>query len=227
MLVDVIFLARTRNSQHKAMTQAAIDSCIAGAGSTPVRVTVVEQTPSYSYSGVNLIRDSSPFNFNRFANNAIRQTNGQFIVVANTDLTFEDGWLQPLLDANHPVVSPADPKVQGNFSQNTVGDQISQHFSGWCFMISRELFEQIGGFDDCVSFWCSDNVVVEQVKAVGILPMVVPASRVHHKISRTLVTVAKPDDLTWKQVYIFNQAYGKTLGEDNPRYLAWKRKVGL
>jgi GT2 family glycosyltransferase len=91
----------------------------------------------------------------------------------------------------------------------------------------RDIWEKIGEFDERVSFWCSDDAVVEQLKAIDVMPVVVVASRVHHKVSATLRDEPNRDELTWKQVYIFNQLYNQRLGEDNERYLDWKRRSGV
>jgi GT2 family glycosyltransferase len=89
-------------------------------------------------------------------------------------------------------------------------------------MIAHELLEKINGFDDCVTFWCSDDVVIEQVKEVGVQPMLVPKAVVDHQISVTLRQSPDRDDLTWRQIDIFNRKYGPHRLSNDPRFLAWK-----
>lgn len=208
MLVDVVFLSNAKEPDLQAMAQRAIDTCTAGT-SLPINITVLEQQP-VEYAGARTVHMPGEFNFNAFANEGARRGHAEWIMIANNDLIFATGWLEPLLAANHPVVSPKCPArpSQAHITANATGDANGVHLSGWCFMIRRDLWERIGGFDECVSFWCSDDVVIEQVKAVGIEPMLVPASCVEHLGSVTLGRMDDPDNkLTHQQLEIFHRKY--------------------
>jgi GT2 family glycosyltransferase len=111
-------------------------------------------------------------------------------------------------------------------TQNETGDKCGKHFSGWCFMIRRSTWEQIKGFDEDFIFWFADNATIEQVKAIGIEPMLVPGSLVQHLGSTTLnrTSVAERDAFTWAQCDKFNNKYGKTVFHDNPTFQHWKSK---
>jgi hypothetical protein len=182
-----------------------------------------------TYDGTTTVHKPGPFNFNAFANEAARMGRTPWLVIATNDLTFEKDWLKHLFRAQKPVASPIDPgaSTQADLNSDTGGWVKSRHFSGWCFLMRRDIWEQIGGFDERVSFWCSDDAVVEQLRAVDVMPVVVVASRVHHRVSATLKDEPDRDELTWKQVYIFNQLYNQRLGEDNDRYREWKRRSGV
>jgi GT2 family glycosyltransferase len=211
MLVDVVFLSNAKTVALQEMTQHAIDTCTTETD-LPVNITVLEQQP-VEYEGARTVHMPGEFHFNAFANHGVRMGSAKWIVVANNDLIFGKHWLEPLLAANHPVASskcPARPS-QAHITENTTGYDNGVHFSGWCFMIRRDLWEQIGEFDECVSFWCSDDVVIEQVKAVGITPMLVPASRVEHLSSVTLRQTDDPEGLlTREQLKLFNRKYRGT-----------------
>lgn len=227
-LVDVIILSKAANEPLHTMCQAAIDSCKAGAGRSQVNIIVIEQEDVLKYDGATTIRDAGEFNYNKFANAGARRGNAPWIMVANSDLVFEQGWLDALLDAGRDCVSPVDPshKTQRNVRHDEAGWQNGHHFSGWCFMVSRTLWTKIGGFDECVSYWCSDNVVIEQCRAVNEMPLVVAASRVRHLGSQT--AKKPPDDDTWAQVRIFNQKFPqRRLFSSDARYLTYCRKNGL
>lgn len=146
-------------------------------------------------------------------------------MIANNDLEFTDGWLHNLIAAGHPVVSPIEPNDvrQADITENTEGDVCGRHFSGWCFMINRKLWTEIGGFDTDVDFWCSDDVVIEQVKAAGVMPMVVKDSVVKHLGSQTLLQQPESvqTDWKWRNVYIYNTKYGKDKFNDHPAYKVW------
>lgn len=225
--VDVVILSKASDERLHAMCQAAIDSCKAGAGHHVVNITVVEQCPQSYRNAVTVYRDGA-FNYNQFANDVIRETTAPWVMVANSDLVFEDGWLEGLLATKRECVSPVDPshRTQKNVKHDEAGWQNGHHFSGWCFMVSRKLWERIGGFDECVTYWCSDNVVIEQCRAVDVMPLVAPASRVRHLGSQTAQKPA--DDQTWAQVRVFNSKYPqRRLFMNDSRYLNYCRKNGL
>ena len=208
MIADVIFLSNAKNVALQEMTQNAIDTCVAGSG-FPVNVIVLEQQ-SLEYQQATTAHMPGRFHFNAFANHGARLGSAPYIMIANNDLIFSDGWLAPLLSARHPLVSPKCPvrDSQSHITENTTGYGNGVHLSGWCFMIRRDLWERIGGFDECVEFWCSDDVLIEQVKAHGIEPMLVPASQVEHLGSVTLRQTDDPEEkLTRQQLEIFHRKY--------------------
>lgn len=227
-IVDVIILSNAKTNDYRAMTQNTIDSCIAGANALPVNIIVMEQQ-NVQYRGAQTVYAPESFNYNAFANRAARLGNAEWIMVANNDLIFEDGWLHNLLAANHPVVSPHNPGDyrQGELTENTTGTENGRHFSGWCFMLRRELWNKIGGFDESIKFWCSDDVTVEQVVAAGVEPMIVPSAIVKHLKSKTLGVHNPPDELTWQQVHIYNTKYGRDKFANHPSYKRWKAKNGV
>lgn len=224
-LVDVVMLSWAKNPQMARMTQRAVDTCIAGANSLPVNVVVVEQNEDVTYLRANTVHMPGEFNYNRFANKGAQFGSADWIMVANNDLIYHDGWLHRLLAANHPIVSPKCPRDrrQRDIEENTSGYTLVRNLSGWCYMIKRELWELIGHLDERVRFWCSDDVLIEQLIEAGVPPMLVADSHVEHLMSVTLKDDDDPDDLMWRQVEIFNHAYGADKFANDPRYETWKR----
>ena len=165
-LVDVVIVSGRQNRRLKSLTQATVNSCLAGANSLPVHVVVIEQHAGVRYQHAQTVFAGDEFNYNRFVNRGIQLGFAPWVVVANNDLVFHDGWLHELLAVNYPLVSPKCPNDsrQADVTQNSCGFINAQHLSGWCFMISRDLWHRFGGFDDDVVFWCSDDVVIEQAR---------------------------------------------------------------
>lgn len=227
-VVDVVILSKADNRRMQAMTQAAIDSCYFGTNGLPINIIVVENGMSYRYDKATTIHKRDKFNYNEFANTAAALGSAEWIMIANNDLTFKDGWLHNLIAAEHDVVSPHEPTDgrQKSLIKNEEGDVCGRHFSGWCFMIKRQLWEDIGRFDTDVSFWCSDDVVIEQVKAKGVLPMIVIDSIVEHNASTTVNAMpsAEQEDMKWRNVYIFNNKYNKNKFADHPAYIKWLKE---
>lgn len=224
-IVDVVMLSNATTNKLKAMTQRAITSCIAGANSLPVNVIVLEQQPDIDYVNATVVHAPGEFNYNAFANRGAKYGNAEWIMVANNDLLFQDGWLHQLLLADHPVVSPKSPPDirQRHITENTTGYNNAEHLSGWCYMLKRSVWEQIGGFDADFGFWCADDSLIEQLRAIGVAPMMVPDAHVHHLGSVTLNTLDNHDDVTWKYIDLFNRKYGQNKFANDSRFEKWKR----
>jgi hypothetical protein len=230
-IVDVIMLSRAETPELAEMTQEAINTCISGANSMPVNIIVLEQNPTIIYQHATTVVAPEEFNYNAFANIGAKLGNAPWIMVANNDLIFTDGWLHHLLAAQHPVVSPKCPKDirQRDIVEPKVGYQLVKNLSGWCFMLKRELWERMGGFDESVTFWCSDDALLEQLRALDAPAMLVPASEVEHIQSVTLKQrdSAVQDDFTWGQLNKFEQEHGPHRLARNASYLRWKQQYGL
>lgn len=224
-VADVVILSKASDRRTQRMTQQAVDTCFYGSNGLPVNIIVVEGGMSYQYEHATTIYKREKFNYNEFANTAAALGSAEWIMVANNDLVFRDGWLHHLIAAGNDVVSPHEPTDgrQKGIMKNELGDQCGRHFSGWCFMIKRKLWEDIGRFDTDVDFWCSDDVVIEQVLAKGVTPMLVKESIVEHHPSTTVNALprASQADLKWRNVYIFNKKYNKTKFVDHPDYQLW------
>lgn len=223
-LVDVIMLSKAVKYRDSLMTQKAIDSCINGANGLPVNIIVMEGGIG-QYRNATTVPKRGKFNYNQYANEGAAKGSADWIMIANNDLHFRDGWLHNLIAAGNPVVSPHEPNDprQKGIIGNLSGFECGRHFSGWCFMISRELWTKIGGFDTDVDFWCSDDVVIEQVKAAGVKPMLVKDSIVEHLSSVTLnqQTDDAKNDLKWRNVYIYNTKYNKNKFAEHPEFIKW------
>jgi GT2 family glycosyltransferase len=223
-IVDVIILSKAQKYRDSIMTQQAIDSCIKGSNGLPVNIIVIEGGVG-QYHGATTLPTRDKFNYNEFANRGAAVSKAEWIMIANNDLIFRDGWLHNLLSAGNEVVSPHEPTDarQKSIIKNELGDQCGRHFSGWCFMIKRSLWTKIGGFDTDVDFWCSDDVVIEQVKAEGVMPMIVKDSIVEHLGSVTLKSRSEEEqsELKWRNVHIFNTKYHKNKFVEHPEYQKW------
>ncbi|MFT4184260.1 MAG: glycosyltransferase [Rhizobium sp.] len=230
-VVDIVILSKAFDDAHRKMTQHTIDTCRSGAADHAVNIVVVEQVEGVRHREAITMFEAGEFAYNAFANRAAATGSAPWLMIANNDLEFSAGWLDALLAAGHAVVSPVNPddRRQSGISRNETGIVNGRHFSGWCFMMKRELWQRIGGLDEDFRFWCSDDSVIEQVKAAGVHPMLVPSSKVRHLTSRTIGKVTNADGsddgaLTWAQVWRFEQKYGVKKFENDARYIAWKRK---
>lgn len=229
--IDVIILSNAKTPELKQMTQETVNSCLETAGSTNIRITVIEQNPRVFYRGARVKQpeNESSFNYNERMNQGILISNAEYVLLANNDLIFNEGWAQELLKANYPVVSPICPKDPRHvgLTKNEKGSVCGRNFSGFCFMIKRELWNQLPQERlQEFPFFYADNVVVEELLKIGIEPMVVPSAVVRHLGSTTLKTLPNQEqqELMWAQTEKYNKMYNKKLFEDNQDYIRWKKQ---
>lgn len=212
-VLDLVIISYAKDRIIQQMTQNAINTAINGAKGIKINVIVVESQKNVKYNNATTIYPTTPFNYNAYGNLGIKHGSAHYVMHANNDLLFKQGWLNALIKANHPLVSPKEPRDsrQRDIILNTIGTQTGKHLSGWCFMIERSLWEKIGGFDEDVNFYCSDDAVIEQCKEYGVEPMLVVGSVVQHLVSTTLKTVTPNEKklLTDEQVKIFNKKYNQ------------------
>jgi GT2 family glycosyltransferase len=214
-MCDVIILSKAKTKAIKEMTQHAIDTLNASEKPGIFNIIVMEQT-EHTYSGSQTIPcQGIEFNYNGFANSGVLKGHAPWICIANNDLIFTRGWFHQMMLLKADVMSPLNPgdKRQSDIRRPQTGHVNGRHFSGWCFVMKRTIWERIGGFDEDFAFWCADNATVEQLKKIGVASMLVPASQVKHLTSVTLKTLdnAKVDELTKVQVRKFNRKYKQNL----------------
>lgn len=207
MNVTVIIISNAKSRQLYNMTQEAVLFAKAD-------VIVLEQNPEVpNYIGGKTVFTVEPFNYNYLANRGVEIADTDWIVISNNDVIFMEGWLEELLKPQYPIVSPKCPndERQSAITKNTTGYETGVHLSGWCFMIHRDLWKKIGGFDEDFKFWCADNSLMEQLIKAEVPPMIVPKAIVRHLESKTLITVDNQHDLTHEQVRKYNKKYGREL----------------
>lgn len=223
-VIDIVILSNASTPRFKAMTQHAIETAFFTSIGLPINVIVIEQQYGISYQKANTHHEPSPFNYNRYCNIGARLGKSERIMFSNNDVIFKQGWLHELLLRDMAFMSthcPNDIRQRGIVKDET-GEQVGRHMSGWNFVLSRELFHQIGGLDEEFAFYCADNAVLEQCKAVGVLPTIIHNSYVQHLGSQTLKTVRDKDSLTWHYIDLFNKKYGKDLFKGNLAFERWK-----
>ena len=99
-------------------------------------------------------------------NLGIKQGNSPYVVLCNSDLTYEKGWASSIIEAmeKHPrfmSASPWCPQTQG--SNEKVKDLLFEGYrdrgelAGWCIFQQRKIYDIIGELDERFEFWYCDN----------------------------------------------------------------------
>lgn len=213
-LCDVVILSDAKNAKLEATTRQAIQTLFRSERPGTFNVIVVEQS-AVNYPVPQTLHLSGEFNYNKFANIGLAKGRAPWLCVANNDLIFEQGWFTELLKIGDDVMSPKNPgdPRQANVITPQGGYMVGRHFSGWCFVMKRSVWEKIQGFDEDFPFWCADNATVEQLKAIKTQCTLVPASKVKHLASETLRTLPEDEKRakTILQVKKFNRKYNQNL----------------
>jgi GT2 family glycosyltransferase len=108
--------------------------------------------------------------------------------VMNDDVETLDGWWPPLRDALSRLTAPAAVA----FPQ-TVDGPTRLDFAAWCFALSRSTLEHFAVapgefFDPGLVVWYQDTDLLERLRQAGRPPEHVPASRIRHGLSETVMS---------------------------------------
>ena len=160
-------------------------------------------------SGLRVIRNAENLRFLRNCNNAAKYAKGQYILFLNNDTQVQENWLAPLVElierdqkigmVGSKLVYP-DGRLQeaggilwkdgsawnyGNRSDPDLPEynyiKEVDYISGAAIMIRRELWEEIGGFDERFApAYCEDSDLAFEVWKHGYKVMYQPKSVVVH-----------------------------------------------
>ena len=161
-----------------------------------------------SFPSVKLIRNDENLGYTGASNAGVRQATGHYVAILNPDTQVEREWLAeiiPLLEADAEV-GLATPKIvlmDDPQRINTCGNDL--HFtgltlcrglgaqrdayrkveevsavSGAAFVLRRELFEALGGFDEALFLYMEDTDLSWRARLAGYRCLCVPSSVVQH-----------------------------------------------
>ena len=204
MTFDIVILSYAKTREHKQITEKCIKSLTEARNKVRVNIIVLESfDPTIKYKNAkNVFYDRKPFNYNHSMNKGFEYTDADYVFFCNNDLIFNDGWADACYQAfamGYESISPYCPTSHKRFTKNgdflLQGYQVGFHVSGWCIGVERKMFERIGGFNEAVRFWYSDNLYAEQLKIAKVKHALVCNSLVKHLDmgSKTLQTMDRKE----------------------------------
>lgn len=225
MTLDLIIISDAKTPELREVTQRCIDTAWNHSGGymDDVTIIVIEGNPDVVYEKAFTYYQSGDFNYNRFLNYGASLGHSKYIAFCNNDLLFSQDWNIDITEAmslnNLDSVSPYS--VISHYIHKTgilphsgihYGHEVKRHFEGWCFVWRRLLWEEIK-LDERISFWCSDDATVEQLKAAGKTHALLSDVWVEHVHNggHTLNTMPNRQELTIGQAKIFNRLYDKNI----------------
>jgi len=201
MKYDIVILSYSKTVEHIKVTRQCIDSLLSAKNKIGVNIYVIESyDPTIKYTGAKTIYFSEKtFNYNRSMNKGFSFTTNQYVFFCNNDLVFYDDWADNCYhvfkmgyDSLSPYCPVSHPRfiTDGNYA--VAGYQVGFMVAGWCIGVNRDMFERIGGFNEAVTFWYSDNLYAEQLKIAEVKHALVCNSFVKHLDfgSKTLKTMS-------------------------------------
>ncbi|MGZ4119021.1 MAG: glycosyltransferase family 2 protein, partial [Bacteroidia bacterium] len=154
---------------------------------------------------VKIVIPEEKFNYNRFLNIAIRQTNNEMICLCNNDLVFKKGWLSEILRVKklRPDIqsfSPKDPDyktVKDKFLDRDyyLGYEVGWEFFAACLLLERKVFEKTGLFDEAFDFYYQDYDFSMCLRKHNILHALITKANFSHvytgKVKNDFTTMEK------------------------------------
>lgn len=209
-LCDVVILSNAFSPELKAYTRTAIKSLVNSEKAGTFDIYVCEQT-EWKYNHVTTLHKPEKFNYNRFANEALSLGSSPWVCVSNNDVIFMKGWFTNLMKYKYDVMSPANPArmKQTRHKKNVEGLSLGTHFSGWCFVMKRNIWGRIGKFNEDFHFYEADRMVMNQLIEKGVKMWLIPESKVHHATGKTRIKLPAElhREITVKEVERYNKLY--------------------
>ncbi|MET0742716.1 MAG: glycosyltransferase family 2 protein [Microvirga sp.] len=186
----------------RALAENAVPAIVADNGSGDGTVRIAQG------QGAQVIRNARNEGYGRANNIAARDARTEFLLVVNPDTVVETGAVAALVDAarRHPdgglfapkIVEPSGrvfyqprsllaPNPATGTAPGTVpdGEACAPFFSGACFLIRRELFTRVGGFDENIFLFYEDDDLCRRIADAGIAMIYVPTAVVRHGRGRS------------------------------------------
>jgi N-acetylglucosaminyl-diphospho-decaprenol L-rhamnosyltransferase len=161
-------------------------------------------------SGVRLELNERNLGYGTAANRALRGGNGEMICVSNADVLPTPGALATLAETTlrTPMAGMVGPRFGsdtdryhaklpgtatmlmrifiGSFARGAVPNpepgevEVVGQPSGACFLVKRQVWEQVGGFDEAFFLWYEDVDLAKRLHNAGLHNLVVGSARVRH-----------------------------------------------
>jgi GT2 family glycosyltransferase len=159
------------------------------------------------YNNINLIKSSKNLGYGKAVNLGISQSNTYFVLTVSPDILLNESSIEILFSTfvndinNIGLLGPSlydsnmkrrtngtisyIKKLKGNKIFNTInnmpeGNICCDYLVGCCYLIKRDFFNSIGGFDEDFFMYFEDNDLCDKILLNNKLIMEVPSSKLIH-----------------------------------------------
>jgi hypothetical protein len=230
--VDVVIISWAKDDALLQVTKDGLNSLFQSSDDIAFHAYVVESNKDIRYEdmedyqikwmhSVHTIHTDLPFGYHRYLNLGRRAGNSPYVVLCNSDLTYEKGWANSIINVmtDYPQflsASPWCPQTQGSNEAHKTnvfeGYRVRGELAGWCIFQQRKIYDIIDELDERFEFWYCDNDYAIQLEMNGIKHCLVGESVVNHhdgNLGKTGTTLSevKQKEITEGQTRIFMEKY--------------------
>ncbi len=177
----------------------------------------------------NVVRNQTNLGVARAWNQGMALASNGPVCLINNDVVVSPGWLGAVLgflteQPHRGICGPhvMDGQLPEGFAGlatryvQIAGDRVDDGFHGCCFVVSREVIERVGLFDERfeIAVW-EDVDYWLRVKKAGFSPCVTHRAVVHHYGNKTIAEIARSigdRNLYAENMQRFTEKWGITLG---------------
>mgnify|MGYP000285631674 FL=1 len=221
MNIDFVIISNAKNKELSDITTNCIQSLLNSECSSifKFKIIVIESNLTQKpYDFTQTIYTEDKFGYNKFLNIGLKYCASEFVCFCNNDLVFQKNWLTEIMKIS--VIrkdimsfSSQDPWLHKQYNDLDLNQKYIEGydkmkiFTGWFFMIKRELLSTIGLFDENLEFWYCDDDYINTLRKFDIKHALVTKSIVKHLGSHTLKLTQNTKEyisLTSKQYLYFD-----------------------
>lgn len=159
-----------------------------------------------NYPEITLIKSPKNTGFGTSVNLGVKQSKKEYVVILNPDVTTESNFVEELvkpIQENRNVITTPKTLLYDGSKINTCGniahftglaftlglgsetDEFNDYMyisglSGVCFAIRRDIFLEIGGFDESLFLYMEDAELSWNINSKGLKILYVPTSIIYH-----------------------------------------------
>jgi hypothetical protein len=236
--VDVVIISWARNEELLRVTKEGLNTLFDSESDIVFHAYVVETNPDVNYDEYNqflwmhsctTMHPNTEFGYHKFLNIGRRAGNSPYVVLCNSDLTYEKNWASNIITAMEAYpeflsASPWCPQTQGDNKLHGTslfeGNRVRGELAGWCIFQQRKIYDIIGELDERFTFWYCDNDYSLDLQTKGIKHFLVPSSVVNHHENMlgktgTSLTIEEQSKITIQQEKVFNDKWNPVSNPGN------------
>lgn len=155
------------DEEARAMTENCIRSL--GRDKRPDEIIIVDDGSPVNitnFNDVKIVRQEENGGYMLAANRCLSEATGDVIIIGNNDLVFKKGWLDAILKPLNEGYDVSSVWVSDQLVDEVVGITENPKF-GAIFAIKREVYEDVGGFDETFGDFYGDTDLRKRLMAKG------------------------------------------------------------
>lgn len=225
MKFDVVILSYANNDYLKQVTLNCLNTLIGSESDSEIEFNPIVFESEwllepYQYPFSQTIYKKEKFHYNRFMNYGFEMGDAPYVAFCNNDLEFKDNWASNIIYyMNKYNINSATPLCNLYYKNRIfneeviLGNEVGVILGGWCIVVRRDFFKQLGKFDERVAFYCSDNIYNEQLKSVNEKHALITRSHVNHLAMTSINTLDETTkyNLCVNETKKFNQIFDKNI----------------